>query len=51
MITRLLSIQVSKKKKSNEFLYDVAGWVILGVAVVAWLSIISARAPPATASK
>jgi len=39
-------VQGPAKKKSNEFLYDIGGWVILTVAVVAWLSILNARAPP-----
>ncbi|CAI7800927.1 unnamed protein product, partial [Closterium sp. NIES-54] len=43
--------KVQKKKKSSDLWYDVAGWVILSVGVVAWLSILSARAPPPAAAK
>jgi tetratricopeptide (TPR) repeat protein len=34
-----------KKKKSNDFYYDAAGWVILTVALAGWLAFINAAKP------
>ncbi|KFK26203.1 hypothetical protein AALP_AA8G215900 [Arabis alpina] len=35
-----------KKKKNTDFAYDVCGWIILGIGIVAWVKMAKALGPP-----
>ncbi|CAL5203685.1 unnamed protein product [Lathyrus oleraceus] len=37
--------QVSKKQKSNDFKYDMFGWIILAVGLVAWVGMAKSHIP------
>ncbi|KAK2389284.1 hypothetical protein P8452_27034 [Trifolium repens] len=42
--------QVSKKKKSNDFKYDMLGWFILAAGIVAWVGMAKSHVPPSPPS-
>jgi hypothetical protein len=44
------SFQVSKKKKSNDFKYDMLGWFILAAGIVAWVGMAKSHVPPSPPS-
>ncbi|KAI3983538.1 hypothetical protein MKX01_038958 [Papaver californicum] len=38
--------QGAKKKTNNDLYYDIAGWVVLAVAIVAWIGMAKSQVPP-----
>uniref|UniRef100_A0A1D1Z1Y1 Mitochondrial import receptor subunit TOM20 n=1 Tax=Anthurium amnicola TaxID=1678845 RepID=A0A1D1Z1Y1_9ARAE len=38
--------KISKKKTSSDLKYDICGWIILAVGIVAWLGMAKSHAPP-----
>ncbi|PKA55541.1 Mitochondrial import receptor subunit TOM20 [Apostasia shenzhenica] len=38
--------KVSKKKKNGDLTYDILGWVILAVGVIAWIGMAKSHLPP-----
>ncbi|CAI8598082.1 unnamed protein product [Vicia faba] len=42
--------QASKKQKSSDFIYDMLGWIILAVGLVAWVRMAKSHIPPSPPS-
>jgi len=45
-ISLSILFQGSKKKANSDLKYDIFGWIILAVGIVAWMGIAKSHVPP-----